>query len=53
MSKLRGRETDQKIEITVRRELWGLDHKMLPHLVRHCAWLITQLSGEVRREDPI
>ena len=34
-------------------ELVGWDHKMLPYLVRHCAWLITHLSGEVRWKDPV
>ena len=31
----------------------GLDHKVLPFLVRHCAWLITHYQGEVRWKNPM
>ena len=31
----------------------GLDHKMLPFLVRHCAWLITHCQVKSDGKDPI
>ena len=42
-SKLRGRETDQNSEITVRRKqrgISGIEPQDVLFLVRHCAWLI-------------
>ena len=34
------------------RESVGLDHKMLPYLVRHCAWLITHYQGKSDGKTP-